>query len=323
MTEHYPTVPQVIEPVEILSEVKCDSRELETNISHLGEIAKVPAYVPRYTTYHNIVATGKYGIAPGELHAPSCLAIHEDTHQIFIANRFNNTVEVFSETGEFHNQLGVGQLSEPHGLAIHGDNIYVSCMGDVCDTVNKFSLTEMCLVRSIGSDGSNDEHLNYFNQLTTDPIGRVFIADQSNNRICIHDPDLSHLRNITHQSISLPFNVKVSRDRLYVLCPYNNPCMLVLTLEGDMLHSLITCGEGMDVLGPFFFCLDLLNNFIISDYDSHSIRVFSPEGNLLHTIGREGDQQRMFQCPSGVVITPNGKLVCVSQNANYGLQIFC
>ena len=225
----------MIEPVEILSEVKCDSRELETNISHLGEIAKVPAYVPRYTTYHNIVATGKYGIAPGELHAPSCLAIHEDTHQIFIANRFNNTVEVFSETGEFHNQLGVGQLSEPHGLAIHGDNIYVSCMGDVCDTVNKFSLTEMCLVRSIGSDGSNDEHLNYFNQLTTDPIGRVFIADQSNNRICIHDPDLSHLRNITHQSISLPFNVKVSRDRLYVLCPYNNPCMLVLTLEGDIV----------------------------------------------------------------------------------------
>ena len=264
---------------------KCDSCELETIISHFEEIVEVPANVPCYPTYHSsIVATGKYGIAPGELHAPSCLAIHEDTHQIFIANRFNNTVEVFSETGEFLNQLGVGQLSEPHGLAIHGDNIYVSCMGDMCDTVNKFCLTEMCHVRSIGSEGSNDEHLNYLNQLTTDPIGRVFIADQSNNRICIHDPDLNRLSNITHQSISLPFDVMRS-----------NPCMLVLTLEGDMLHSLITCGEGMDVLGPFFFCLDLLNNFIISDHDSHSIRVFSPEGNLLHTIGIEGDQQGMFQ----------------------------
>ena len=156
---------------------------------------------------------------------------------------------------------------------------------------------------------------------TTDPIGRVFIADNHNDRICIHDPDLNHLRNITHPSMSSPFDVKVSRDRLYVLCP-NNPCMLVLTLEGDKLHSLITCGEGMDVLRPLFFCLDALNNFVLSDYWSHSIRVFSPEGNLLHTIGREGHEQGMFYEPEGVAVTPNGKLVCVSGNENYGLQIF-
>ena len=159
-------------------------------------------------------------------------------------------------------------------------------------------------------------------QLTTDPIGRVFIADSSNNRICVHDPDLNHLRNITHQSISQPYDVKVSRDRLYVLCPLDNPCLLVLNLEEDKLHSLITRGEGMDVLDPKFFRLDPLNNFVISDHNSHSIRVFSPEGNLLHTIGREGHQQGMFNQPRGVAVTPNGRLVCVSHYKNYGLQIF-
>ena len=122
--------------------------------------------------------------------------------------------------------------------------------------------------------------------------------------------------------MSLPYDVKVSRDCLFVLCPYNNPCILVLTLEGDMLHSLITCGEGMDVLQPWFFCLDPLNNFVLSDYKSNSIRVFSPEDNLLHTIGREGHQPGMFSNPEGVAITPNGRLVCVSENKNYGLQIF-
>ena len=156
---------------------------------------------------------------------------------------------------------------------------------------------------------------------TTDPIGRVFIVDTCNKRICIHDPDLNHLRNITHPSMSRPFDVKVSRDRLYVLCPDNNTCLLVLTLEGDKLHSLITCGEGMDVSYPTYFCLDPLNNFVLSDYNSHSIRVFSPEGNLLHTIGREGHQQGMFYNPRGVAVTPNGGLVCVSDNRNYGLQI--
>ena len=180
----------------------------------------------------------------------------------------------------------------------------------------------MCRVGRTGGYGSNNGQFRGPRQLTTDPIGSVFIADWGNDRICIHDPDLNHLRNITHQSMSRPRDVKVSRDRLYVLCPRNNPCLLVLSLEGDKLHSLITCGQGMDVVYPLFFCLDPLNNFVLSDYRSHSIRVFSPEGNLLHTIGREGYQQGMFSYPRGVAVTPNGRFVWVSDNENYGLQIF-
>ena len=307
-------------PVEFQFELTCVTRELERSISRLGEIAEVSVYEPHYATCHTrVVATGKEGDAPGELNWPCGVAIHEETHQIFVANCLNNRVEIFSETGVFFHQLGVGQLSEPHGIAIHGDSVYVSCYDH---TVSKFSLTELCRVKWIGGEGSNNGQFNCPRQLTTDLIGCVFIADSNNDRICIHDPDLNHLRNITIQSMSLPYDVKVSRNRLYVLYPADNPCLLVLTLEGDKLHSLITCGEGMDVLSPLFFCLDPLNNFVLSDYESHSIRVFSPEGNLLHTIGREGHQRGMFYRPTGVAITPNGRIVCVSQNENYGLQIF-
>ena len=241
----------------------------------------------------------------------------EATHQIFVAN--NNRVEIFSETGEYICKL-VGQLTIPLGITIHGDSVYVSCF---VDTVSRFSLIDMSLVRRIGGLGLNNTRFLAPNQLTTDPIGRVFIADYYNDRICIHDPDLNHLCSITHPSMSRPYDVKVSRDRLYVLCPYDNPCLLVLTLEGDKLHSLITRGEGMDVLEPRFFCLDPLNNFVLSDYRSHSFRVFSPEGNLLHTIGREGHEQGMLYHPTGVAVTPNGRLVCASNNRNCFLQIFC
>ena len=211
-------------------------------------------------------------------------------------------------------------MSQPQGIVIHKDSVYVSCVGN--HTVSKFSLTEMCLVRRIGGQGSSNGQFDLPNQLTTDPIGRVFIADTDNHRICIHDPDLNHIRNITLSLISRPYDVKVSRDCLYVLCLENNPCMHILTLEGDKLHSLITSREGMDVLDSFFFCLDRLSNFVLCDNESHSIRVFSPEGNLPHTIGREGHKPGMFFEPAGVTITPNGRLVCVSFNENYGLQIF-
>ena len=269
-------------------------------------------YVPRYAKCHtSIVATGKESRAPGELDFPTGVAIHEDTHQIFV---------VFSETGEFLYQLGVRRLTVPFSIAIHGDSVYVSCPEDY--SVSKFSLTKMCRVRRIGGKGSNNGQFNLPEKLTTDTIGCVFIADTNNDRICIHDPDLNHLRNITHQSMSRPADVKISRDCLYVLCPNCNPCMLALTLEGDKLHSLITCGEGMDVLLPSYFCFDPLNNFVISDLQSNSIRVFSPQGNLLHTIRREENQPGMFDMPLGVAVTPNGRLLCVSWNNDYGLHIF-
>ena len=286
----------------------------------IRESEHVPLTVSHYYTYHtSIVATGKEGGAPGELNHASGIAIHEDTHQIFVANRLNNRIEIFSETGEYLYQLGVGQLSGPHGIAIHGDSLYVSCWDH---TVSKFSLTEMCCVRRIGNRGSNNEESIFPSQLTTDHIGRVFIPDCHNDRICIHDPDLNHLRNITHQFLSGPYNVKISLDLMYVLCPYHIPCMHVLTLEGDKIRSLIACSERMDKFDPLFFCLDPLNNIIVGDQDNHLIHVFSPEGKLLHTIGREGHQQGMFYEPTGVVITPNGRLVCVSWNENYGMQIF-
>ena len=308
-------------PVEVQFELICVTRELERSISRLGEIAEVSVYEPHYATCHTrVVGTGKTGDDPDELYGPYGVAIHEETHHIFVVNYYNPRVEIFSETGEFFHQLGVGQLSLPWGIAIHGDSVYVSLAGD--HTVSKFSLTELCRVRRIGGKGSDNGQFMDPRQLTTDLIGRVFIADDGNDRICIHDPDLNHLRNITHPSMSRPYDVKVSRDFLYILCPYNNPCMHVLTLEGDMLHSLITRGEEMDVLDPSFFCLDYLNNFVLSDRESHSIRVFSPEGNLLHTIGREGYQQAMFYDPTGVAVTPNRGIVCVSENVNYGLQIF-
>ena len=320
MAKRYPTVPQEEDSIECRSKRKCHTRDVGTSISRIGEIVDVPVNVPRYTTYHtSIVATGKDGSAPGELLYPHGVAVHEDTHHIFVASEENHRVEIFSETGEFISQLGVRQLSEPYGIAIHGDSAYVSCLDH---TVSKFSLTEMCLLMKVGGMGTNNGEFIFPRQLTTDPISRVFIADQYNNRICIHDPDLNHLGNISHHSMSGPFDVKVLRDRLYVLCVDINPCMLVLTLEGDKLHSLITCGEGMDVFVPSFFCFDPLNNLVLSDSRLHSIRVFSPEGNLLHMIGEERDQESMFRIPEGVAITPNGRLVCVSLNENYGLQIF-
>ncbi|KAI6650526.1 hypothetical protein LOD99_7577 [Oopsacas minuta] len=97
--------------------------------------------------------------------------------------------------------------------------------------------------------------------------------------------------------------------------------MHVLTLEGDKLHSIIKCGLGRNLSNPYFFCLDPLNNLVISDNDAGVIRV-SLQKVFSYTIGKEGHQQGMFYGPRGLAITPKLRLVCVSRNKNYGLQIY-
>ena len=306
-------------PVETEIHCQCYTRELEDSISRLGEIIQVSVGIPNYGTFQiPTVVTGKQGKAPGELYYPRSVAINEATNQIFVANCSNNQIDIFSETGEYLNHLG--ELPGPYGIAIDENCLFVSSI--MSHTISKYSLTKFSFVKHIGGWGSNNGEFQYPRQLTTDPNGHVYVADSGNNRICVLDTDLHHMRNITHQSILKPYDLKLSHDRIYLLCPYKNPCMLVLSIEGDMLHSLISRGEGMDVLNPLFFCLDRNNNFVISDIETHCIRVFSPAGDLLHTIGREGHQQGMFYQPRGIAITPNGKFVCVSHNENYGLQIY-
>ena len=145
----------------------------------------------------------------------------------------------------------------------------------------------MSLVRKIRGWGSNNVQFWYPHQLTTDKIGRVFIADTNNHRICIHSSNLNHLYNIMLRSMTHPLEVKVSDDRLYVLYPYNGLCMYILTLEGDKLHSLITNGQGMDVSCPWLFCLDSINNLVIPIYILWECRLVFPQNSYRNTHGEK------------------------------------
>ena len=78
----------------------------------------------------------------------------------------------------------------------------------------------------------------------------------------------------------------------------------------------------MQVTNSLYFCLDAAGNIIISDYSDHRIQIFSKEGNLINTIGEEGEQPRMLYYPTGLALTKDLSLVVVSLNDNFTLQIF-
>ena len=99
--------------------------------------------------------------------------------------------------------------------------------------------------------------------------------------------------------------------------------MHFFTRDGSILKSLVTQGGGQNLIScPFFFCIDLDGNFIISDYNHHAVKVFSSSGDLIHTIGRRGEGSGQFIRPYGISISNLGILYVVSSNVNYPLQCF-
>ena len=109
---------------------------------------------------------------------------------------------------------------------------------------------------------------------------------------------------------------------MFVLSCDDLRCIYVFDLQGEFLRSFVTMGEQMQVTMGMFFCMDPQNNFIIADWLQDDVKVISPEGTLLHRLGSYGYKAGTFSYPTGVIVQDETKLVCVSENRNFGLQVF-
>ena len=306
----------------------CDTRDLEEHIAHLGEIVRldippIPPMpeIPNYAAFQQpIVAVGKHGTAPGELYTPQGVSIELESGHIYVADCFNNKIQIFSQTGDYLNQLRHQHLIKPHGILIHQDSIYVT--ETFYHAIFLFKLSDLTMIKRVGKRGTGNEEFNYPSQLAISPNQLLYVADQYNDRLQILSANLAPQGSLKHQTLSHPVDVKFSNNEIFVLSSKDNPCIHVFSLSGEKSRSLVTRGGiGMQVEGAYFFCLDGQNNIVISDCYAPNIKVFSPAGDLLHTIGQEGHEAGMFKHPTGIAVN-NNKLICLSDNPNFGFQIF-
>ena len=292
-----------------------NSGHLEQVISGVGEVVEVEVpVVPRYEEMRPIVAVGKKGQAPGELLSPYGVAIDENTNLIYVAEGLDSCrVSIFSETGEFTNTFTHQDMRKPCGIAIHRDNQYVT--DTLVHAVFQFKIEiDMRLVAKLGSEGSGIGHFDSPRGLTVSTNGDVFVADCNNNRIQILDDSLHFQREITHQRMKLPYDVKLTPDEVYVLC--NNNYIYVLTYTGNMIRSFGTQPGYSFPITPFF-CLDAEQNIILRDC-YNNIRILTKEGTHLHTIQRPQDNGYL----RGIALTKNLKIVTVYKDAPNQLTIY-
>ena len=290
---------------------------LQTQIAEFGEVTE---WELDYSLKKKpVLAVGKEGKANNELYLPSGLALDEPNQLIYIADSYNSRIQVVSFAGKFLKRFGHGILQRPWGIAVTEDNVFVT--DSDLHALLQFSKKDYKLVRRTGTKGRGEGQLNYPRGLCIDYNGDVYLAESNNHRVSVFSKDLNFLEHLFTQQLSYPRDVKVTPNSVVLLDESPN-CIHFFSRSGAFLRSCVTRGEGGMVYCPQFFCLDPAGNILITDYNRHDIKILSPSGQLMHTIGKEGYGRGELFYSEGICLSLTGTIFVVSDSDNFCLQSF-
>ena len=292
---------------------------LQSQIDQFGEVVQLKA--PTYSEKKQpILTAGKKGKSKKELYGGG-LALDEANEKVYIADTYNHRVQVLSFKGVLLSHFGKEVLSDPWGISVTDDYVFATDFGS--HTLFQFCKNSHQLLNRAGGVGRNEGQLSCPRGLSVDWNGDVFVADQSNDRVSVFSNLLHHKHTIGQGLLYFPKDVKLTTDKVVVLDRSPN-CIHFFSRSGDLLTSCVSQGEGQErlVSGPYFFCLDCVQNILISDCSNHVIKILSNSGKLLHTIGREGEGKGEFIAPYGIAISKSGILFVLCNNPNHSLQMF-
>ena len=285
-------------------------------LNKLGKLVeKVGSGIDYKSKKQPLVSVCKRGNGMKQLNNPEGVTVDNKTGNIYIADYSNNCVKVFDSTGKylfkFGDNEGEGKMSLPIGVAICGDRILIT-RGNNC--ILNYQLNGKFISR-IGRQGRGELEFNYLFSLTIDESnGDIYICDYSNNIIQILNRDLSFKSQFGKDKLKYPCDVKLSKEYIYIL-DESNPCLHLFNYNHILQKSVISRGEGMEVINPCFFFVDRTENILISDRCSNSIHIFNTEFQLFHKIS-------VSSYPMGITVDNRGRVIVVCQTENNCLQIY-
>jgi len=128
---------------------------------------------------------------------------------------------------------------------------------------------------------------------------------------------------VTHYGVNKfgrPCDISLGPNGQVVIVDYDNKCVVVLD---DRLNLLKVIGQGNGnsrLVKPDGVAVKD-NVIAVSDWDSHQVKKYSLQGELLSVIGCYGNEKGQFNRPRGLVFNDNNLLYVVDW-LNYRVQVF-
>ena len=256
------------------------------------------------------------GTVSGEITNPMQLAIDDKTQNIFVTDYSAKRIQVFD--GEGNHLYQISTPPRPVGITLSDEYIFVTTR----DKLVKIEKSNNQSIKSV-------ETKNIVWGIDTNTNTDIYGCEVNNQSIVVFDKDLKFLKRIklrTTQvtSKTLTKSIKLYEDKMYVMfvdwsssLPFP---LQIINLEGELVKCLI---KGNEIIQSAFFSIDRLGNIIVTDCWRNQIKIFSKEGDVLHTITSAmlpGDQ--VFYCPRGVAIDKQNRIIVANGNKECNLLAF-
>lgn len=256
------------------------------------------------------------------LNMPHDIAI--DAEKVFVSDRLNHRIVVFSTEGDFLFSFGkygknVGEFNEPRGLFVSDKKLYV------VDTKNhriQIFTSNGVFLKMFGEKGSKEGQFYEPKDIAFSPDASIiYVADTSNHRIQALNIDGLPLFSWgkygkDEGSFRSPSCVFVSKGGDVWVCDLQNQRIQVFSEKGEFALVLKPT-DNIAFYYPYSVSLtDEGMTIFVSDTYNHRIQVFDISFQGIAQIGAFGQGLGQWHYPMGMAWTSDGKLFVVDSGNN-------
>ena len=294
--------------------VECDRNKMLAELNNLFKLVDKVSEIDYKRKHFPLVSVCAKGNGIGQLNHPRGITVDNETGNIYIVDQFNNCVNVFNRSGEYLFKFGdkglQGKLYTPLSLAIYENRIIIL---ESSNCILNYQLDGKFISKT-SINGLGRFKFAWPNGIAiNDSDGYIYVTDCVNNRIQVFSPEFGLKFLFGQRTLKFPRDVKLTKEYIYVL-DQSNPCLHLFNYNLILLRSVISRGDGMQVICPFYFFIDPRDNIIISDRDSNSIHIFSTAFQLVHKIPVSPN-------PMGITVDFRGRVIVACRADNSCLQI--
>ena len=291
----------------------CDKMKLLSEVNELCKLVERVSEMDYKSKTQSIISVCDRGTGNEQLNNPQGLTVEHNTGNIYVVDSWNNCVKVFDNTAKylfkFGDGNGEGKMCNPDNLLICGNRVLV--------TQNTYYIRVYQLDGKFVSRFSSygKFRLSLPSGLSTDEYnGDIYICDCYDNRIQIFSENFEYKSDFGKDILHCPLDVKLYKDKIFIL-DVSNPCLHIFNKDLVLQKSVVTRGEGQQVVNPCCFCIDKFGSILISDRNSNSILILNSEFEFIHKISVSNN-------PMGITIDEEDRVIVVCDADNNCLQIF-
>ncbi len=271
------------------------------------------------------------------LNHPLDISVDDANNRVYVAEEFNNRIDVFDKSGNFLSTIQGGQgnftdsFNRPNGVAVapNGD-IYVA---DTWNYEVRSFTPQGNLINTWGEAGqfgadAQTEPTDGFwgpRDVAVDGNGNVYVADTGNKRVRVYDANGNFIRDIGSAGSALgnldePSGLAIDQtsNLLYVADTWNRR-ISVFDLNGVPQFTFDVRGWYEDLGNRPYVAIDQTRHLVyVTDPDAGRVLVYDPQGNCVGSFGQPSDtptDNTQFNTIGGIATDADGNVYVVDAAA--------